>query len=60
MKTIVSILLGILIFSACSQQKAVTHFSLEDHSFEEACVYFDSCYRANHPEKFNIDVVDNN
>lgn len=57
MKTIVSILLGIILFNACSHQKEVSYFALEDHTFEESCAHFDSCYRASHPEKFNNDIV---
>lgn len=60
MKTLITIILGIILFSSCVHQKEITHFAIEDHTFEEACIYFDSTYRANHPEEFNVVIVDNN
>lgn len=55
---LILILLSVLSYSCISTKTTQlndfteTHFALEDHSFEESCVYFDSCHRATHPELY--------
>jgi len=52
-KILFIILVSITLLSCVATKKpsnTLTHFALEDHTFEESCAYFDSCYRANNLE----------
>lgn len=57
---LITILLSVLSYSCIStkttqlNESTETHFALEDHTFEESCVYFDSCHRVTHPELYDI------
>jgi len=51
-KIFLVIIICISLFSCISQKETIkkepSYFALEDHTFEETCAYFDSCYKAYH------------